>query len=172
MKYFITYMDSRENSAKLAEEIWSALPAKERQMVYLPGARMDEEMLEQDVYFICFDYNRNVIPLEVMELITNLEGKCFACFVTSGFSEADYIREKLEQELEAFLPDDGDFRGIFLCGGCFPENIVKNAENVCKTDKDNKYAQFVLMNHEKTKNHPDAGDITDLWDFLSQNMDL
>ena len=172
MRYVITCMDNRETSAQLAEEIWGALSADERKLLSLQGGKWDDELMDADVYCICFDYNRNVVPLEVMELLMNLENKTVAFFITSGFAYAEQVRNRLEQELEAFLPESCDYRGMFLCGGRLPDMIVKNAEAVLKNDAENAYAKFVLINHEKTKQHPDAGDITELWDFLQENLDI
>lgn len=172
MKYMITYMDNKDNSVQLAHEIWEALAAEERKLISLPDSNMDAEMMDADVYCICFDYNRNVIPLEVIELLMELEGKRFAFFVTSGFAYADHFRDRLEHDLKAFFPDTYDYSGIFLCGGKFPDTVVKSAEEVLKSNPENAWSKFVLNNHEKTMNHPDAGDITELWDFLRQNMNL
>ena len=98
--------------------------------------------------------------------------KTIAFFVTSGFAEADYIQNRLEHDLEAFLPESCDYRGTFLCGGELSDLIVRNAEKALEHDSENAYAKFVLANYEKTKNRPDSGDLAELWSFLIEKMDM
>ena len=120
MEYQIAYLDIYGNAGILAEEISGILHGAE--LVNLSKQEISDDA---NSYLLVFEITQNAIPLKIMDILENLEGKTILCCVIPS-SVMDTIQEALDENpenkqaqamLEAFQhaknhPDAGDFREL------------------------------------------------------------
>lgn len=165
MKYEIAYYSRSGNTAMLAEEIAELLSSED---VRLTDLNCSDASDDADMYIIGFGINRGAVPMKVMDVLEQAEGKEIVLFVTCGMEPSEKYRISVERRVKPFLPDDCVYHGLFLCAGRFPDEVIAGVEATLERQPDNQQAQSVLANHEKTRNHPDKADIQNIRDFIWQ----
>jgi hypothetical protein len=98
------------------------------------------------------------------------EGKTILLFITCGVEPTAEYQASVERIVLPLLPDDCDYRGMFLCPGQFSDEVVQYLRNVLEQQPDNTQAQSLLAQYEKTCGHPNDSDIRRLRAFLSDNL--
>jgi flavodoxin len=168
MKYEVAYLSKSGNTAILAQEIAAQLAREE---VHLTDLEQEDPWEDADVYFIGYGVNRGAVPMKVMDTLDLAEGKTVVLFVTGGMAPTQEHKEALERKVIPFLPDNCDYRGMFLCGGAFPTQLVEQAQSVLQQQPDNPQAKALLAHHQKTVGHPDNQDLDNLRSFLWERLD-
>ena len=82
MDYQIAYLNVYGNAGVLADELQTILAGAE--MVDLSGNQ--EISYSSDVYLLVFEITRDAIPLKIMDVLENLEGKTVLCIVTCSMA--------------------------------------------------------------------------------------
>ena len=118
MEYQIAYLDIYGNAGILAEEISGILHGAE--LVNLSKQEISDDA---NSYLLVFEITQNAIPLKIMDILENLEGKTILCFVACGMALFEE-KEDVEHNLLPFLPDECDYRGLFFCPGQIPSSVM------------------------------------------------
>lgn len=168
VKYEVAYISQSGNTATLAEEIAETISDEE---VYLTDLSCDEISEDADVYFIGYGVNRGTVPMKIMDALEVAEGKTILLFVTCGIEPTESYKSSVERKILPFLPDDCDYRGLFLCPGQFPEEVVRNIQEVLRRQPDNAQARSLLEHHQKTYGHPNEEDLEGLREFIWAKLD-
>ena len=167
MKYEIAYISQSGNTATLAEEIAEMFSDEE---VYLTDLSCEEISEDADVYFVGYGVNRGAVPMKIMDALEIAEGKTILLFVTCGMEPTEGYKSSVERKILPFLPDDCDYKGLFLCPGQFPEDVIRNVQEVLRRQPDNTAARTLAENHRKTYGHPNDADLERLRDFVWEKL--
>lgn len=166
MKYEVVYLSKSGNTAALAQAIADMLPTESTRITDLAQS---EASGGADVNFIGFEVNSETIPLKIMDALDYAEGRIVILFGTCSVIPTQDHKAIIERKIQPFLPDDCDYRGIFLCAGQLPEHAAELIKNQHQMQPDNPELNSYLKNHYETIGHPDAQDIENLQRFI-QNI--
>jgi len=78
MKYEVAYISSSGNTEKLAHGIADSLPHRD---TFVTDLSCEEITGKADVYLIGFGLKKEAIPLKIMDVLEELEGKTILFFV-------------------------------------------------------------------------------------------
>ena len=81
MDYQIAYLNVYGNAGVLADEIQTILAGAE-----LVDLNKQEISDDADVYLLVFEITQAAIPLKIMDVLENMEGKTVLCCVTCGMA--------------------------------------------------------------------------------------
>ena len=163
MKYEVSYLSKSGNTTVLAEAIVSMLPPEDTRITDLA---LEETSGGADVNFIGFDVESDTVPLKIMDALDYAEGKSIALFATCGLIPTEEHKTVIERKIYPFLPDECDYKGLFLCAGQLPKSTASVIEEKLKTQPDNEEMKEYLKRHYQTTGHPNTHDIEDLATFV------
>ena len=167
MKYEVAYLSNSGNTATLAGELAEMLSEED---ICLTDLSCEEISEDADVYFIGFGFNRGMIPVRVLDALEVTEGKTILLFATCGMEPTESYKSFVERKVLPFLPDNCDYRGLFLCPGQFPDEVVRNLQEVLRHQPDNTQARSLLEQHQKTRRHPNEDDFENLGNFVWEKL--
>lgn len=167
MKYEIAYISQSGNSEKLAHGIADGLP---QDSTFVTDLSCEKVTGKADIYLIVFGINRGMVPLKVMELLEELHGKILLFFITSGMEPVQEYRDAMERKLLPFIPDDCDYRGLFMCPGRFPEHVLRAAQEKLAVEPEYAAAKNVLSDAELSADHPNQTDIENAGRFIREHL--
>lgn len=164
MDYQIAYLNVYGNAGVLADELQTILTGAE--MVDLSGNQ--EISYSSDVYLLVFEITRDAIPLKIMDVLENLEGKTVLCIVTCSMALLE-SKDSVEHNLLPFLPDECDYRGLFFCPGQIPTSVMDTVQTALDENPENQRAKVMLEAFQHSMNHPDSDDLRDLRRFIQES---
>jgi hypothetical protein len=167
MHYEVAYLSNSGNTTALAERIPEFLPGE---AVHMTDLSQGEACANADVYLVGFGINRGTIPVKIMDALELAEGKTVLLFVTGGVEPTQEYQAAVERKILPFLPDDCDYRGLFLCAGQFPDAVVQNLQEVLRRQPDHAQARSLLEHHQKTLGHPNDSDVEHFRVFLETQL--
>lgn len=163
MKYEVAYFSKSGNSTSLAKAIANILPTENTKLTDLA---QDEMSGGADFNFIGFDVIDGPIPLRVMDALDHAEDKVLILFATCCMVPSENIKATVERKVQPFIPDDCDYRGLFLCAGHPSESLLRNFEEQIKIQPNNLDIHSALENCQKAIGHPDENDVENLMRFI------
>lgn len=163
MKYEIAYLSDASNTAALAKVIASMLPEEDTRLIDLS---LEDASGMADIYFIGFGMNSGAVPLKIMEALDCAEGKTVSFFVTSGMEPTESYKDSIERKMLPFVPDDCEYKGLFLCASQFSDAVANKVQETLRLDPENAQAKVLLENYKKTYGHPNGKDVEALQDFI------
>lgn len=163
MKYEIIHLSKSGNTTILAEAIASMLPAEDTKITDLT---LEEASGGADVSFVGFDVESGTVPLKIMDALDYTEGKIVALFATCFLAPTEEDRVSIERRVAPFLPNECDYRGLFLCAGALPENVFDGIKKNLSAHPNHADARALLDRYENSIGHPDAQDIENLKEFI------
>lgn len=99
-------------------------------------------------------------------------GKTILLFATCGMEPTEEYRKALERGIEAFLPDECDYRGMFLCQGAIPEEgVTMLRDHMKKTGETEKLQQLDEL-FTRSQAHPDLQDLDAAARFVKEVLQL
>jgi flavodoxin len=167
LKCEIAYLSQSGNTAMLANAVASMVSDAQ---VHLTDLSRGEAQENADVYCIGYGVNRGTVPMKVLDALDLAEGKAVALFVTCGLDPTEEYRAAVERKVLPFLPDDCDYRGLFLCTARFPEETVSELRQVVQQQPENQQARTLLAQCQKAAAHPDEDDLERLRAFLASAL--
>ena len=163
MKYQIAYTNRYGNAGVLAKEIMKILPSKSTDVMDLSYCEISSDA---DVYLIGFEIVLDTLPLNIINILEKLEGKTVLCFATCGVATTEN-QERIKRTILPFLPDECDYRGLFVCPGQIPANVMDTTQKVLDKDPENKLAKTMMEGFQRSMNHPDMEDLYNLRRFIN-----
>lgn len=165
MEYQIIYTSKTGNTRKLAEAVFDAIESPQKVIYDLEKDEMD---FNSDIYFVGFWTNSGSCSIEVLDILSEMHGKKIAMFGTCGLEyNQEYYRE-IESHIDAFIPDDNEYLGTFLCQGKMPLKVKEKYEEMLEKDPSDKRAKYMIENFEKGLKHPDQQDIENVKKFVGK----
>jgi flavodoxin len=160
MRYVVAYYSESGNTEELAERIYQAIDAQDKEIVDLSAT---SQIPYADIYFVGFPIHQNNCSMKVINAFEQMEGSKIALFATCGLSPTEHYKEKLSEALEIWLPDDAECLGMYLCQGKTTE-LEKN-----KFYRDNpEYQDRLEAMFEEGDTHPNRDDLDAAEQFVER----
>ena len=157
MRYQISYYSPLGHIETIANSILQILPAD----TFISALEEGNEPCAQ-VQLIGFELGGtklDAIPIKVLEYLEQLEDNVIFLFATVPFIPNDMVESRLENNAMPFLPDDCDYRGMYLCAAQPPEILLNDLRAIVSHHPENQRAKHWLERCENAANHPDESDI-------------
>lgn len=168
MKFEIAYISQSGNTEKLAHGIADRFPPNR---TFVTDLSYEKITGKADVYLIGFGVNKGTVPLKIMETLDELCGKTILFFITCGFEPTREYLESIERKVAVFLPDDCDYRGLFMCQGEFPNDVLQMAKAKLLNEPNNKVAKKVVDDAELSAGHPHSVDFENAYNFICKRLE-
>lgn len=162
MDYLVVYASKTGNTEKIAMAIFNALPGKSKDV-----QRVEEVNGEADTYFVGFWNNRGTCSGEIVELLSSLKGKKVALFGTCGMGGSQEYFDRVVNQVEAFVPDDCQYLGSFMCAGKMPPQILEKYKQMQKIN-DNPQVRMMIKAYEEGMLHPNTEDFEHAREFVER----
>ena len=170
MQYQISYLSPNGHAETIANAFCRMLPGD----TYVADLEEDGTAYA-DVQLVGFEMGGtklDAIPFKVLEYLENLDGKVFFLFATVPFQPNEAVRNKVNNSVIPFLPDECDYRGLYLCAAQPPESLVRDLRNVIASQPDNTSAKHWLEQCKKAQGHPDTDDLKKGCQFMRHALEL
>lgn len=165
MKCEIVFESKTGNTRALAKALYERLEWKEKEIQELSD-NTDAE--QADIYFVGFWTDRGSCSMEVIDFLSNLQGKYVALFGTCGMGNQDEYFKDIENRVKVWIPEDNQYLGCFLCQGKMPMQIRKRFEALLAADSQQECARRLLRNFDEAMLHPDDGDFAGIARFANE----
>ena len=160
MKYAVIYQSKSGNTRRVAEAIYDALDAADKDIVDIDA---DNHIPDADVYLIGFGIHGYSCSMDIADVFEQIPDKKYALFVTCGYMPTQQYKEKLKKNLEIWLPDEGEFMDMFLCQG----NVETDRRKIMISQMPSKEKEMQqMLNMGST--HPDEDDLKNAADFARE----
>ena len=166
LDYIVLYQSETGNTGKIATEIFSALPGRDKDLV-----RVDITAPIPDAknYFIGFGVNRGTCNMEVADLISEIHGKKISLFATCGANPIPEYKKEIEAKVTVWIDEDNEYGGFYLCQGKMPCDMRAKYESMRNGSNDAKI-NAMIRNFEEAKLHPDLNDLQMAREFATQRV--
>lgn len=169
MKYQVVYESRNGNTRSIAEAIMAVLPSESAKLVDIDA---EVPSKESDVYCIGYGVHSGICSLKLLDLMEFLNGKTILLFATCGLEPTDAYRKLLERNIKPFLPDQCDYRGMFVCQGAISEDgataLRRYIEKTGKEDQLQQLDHLVI----RAQTHPDFDDLDAAAQFAKSALRL
>ena len=158
----IIYTSRTGNTEKLAEAVFAAVPVKEKNV-----KRIEErtERDDGDLYLVGFWTDRGTAGSEILDLLGSLHGKKVALFGTCGMGNDPQYYKRILNGVAAFIPEDSEYLGGFLCQGKMPIQVRQRYESM-RGVSDTEQIDRMIRNFDEALLHPDRKDLKAASDFV------
>lgn len=162
MRVQIVYTSCTGNTEKLAEAVFEAVPVKEKNV-----KRIEErtERDDGDMYLVGFWTDRGTASSEILDLLGSLHGKKVALFGTCGMGKDPEYYKRISSGVAAFIPEDCEYLGAFLCQGKMPIQVRKRYEAM-RDPSNGVQIDRMIRNFDEALLHPDKKDFADAAEFV------
>lgn len=117
------------------------------------------------MYLVGFWTDRGTASSEILDLLGNLHGKKVALFGTCGMGNVPEYYDRILNGVAAFIPEDCEYLGGFLCQGKMPIQVRKRYEAMQNTSN-TQQVEMLLHNFDEALLHPDRQDLKAVADFV------
>ncbi len=162
MDYMVVYASETGNTEKIAMAIFNALPGKSKDV-----QKVGEMKGEADTYFVGFWNNRGTCSGEIVDLLSGLSGKKVALFGTCGMGGSQEYFDRVVNQVEAFVPDDCEYLGSFMCAGKMPPQILEKYKQMQKIN-DTPQVRMMIQAYEEGMLHPNNEDYQHAREFVER----
>ncbi len=167
LQYKVAYSSKTGNTEKLAIQIYDAIPNSKKDIQKISDITKEDDSVE--TYFIGFWTDRGSCSLEVIDYLASLHGKNIVLFGTCGMGKNCEYYKKIERKVRAFIPDDNQYLGIFICQGKMAMQVrqkyvqlldeIQEQENMVRLKK-------MIKNFDEGLLHPNQEDFENLNKFV------
>ena len=169
MKYQVVYESRTGNTKAIAEAMMAGLPSESAKLVDIDTAVPSKDA---DVHCIGYGVHSSICSLKMLDFMELLNGKTILLFATCGLEPTEAYRKLLERNIEPFLPERCNYRGMFLCQGAISHDGVimlkKHIEKAGNTDQLRQLDGLVT----RAQVHPDFDDLDAAVKFLKMALGL
>ncbi len=163
MKYAVIFYSETGNTERLAEEIYMSIKSNEKVFINL---KEDTAIPQADIYFIGFPIQKQSCSLKIIECLEQIELGKLVLFATCGMSPTINYKQKLEDSLMVWLPDNVDYLGMFLCQGKITD---KQKQYFCQMKPE--YAEQMKRMFAEGDKHPDWNDRNDAVEYINNILE-
>lgn len=165
LDYMVLYTSRTGNTKLVAKEIFAALPGSQKDI-----RDIEEEGYgkEADIYFVGFCVNRGGCDVQIMDVLSALKKKKIALFGTCGMDNHEAYFKKIEQNVRAFLPEDCEYMGIYMCQGKMQMPVRNRYEQMLADGADREKVEMMIRNFDEALLHPDSDDLRRAREFAKK----
>ena len=159
LKYVVAYSSQTGNTKQIADSIFSALPVsdEEKEMVDIAESGF---LRDAETYFIGFPIHKGTCSMEVIDSLAELHEAGIALFATCGADPSEGYKKEIEQNVRAWIEEDNEFLGFFLCQGRMREEVRDRYASL-KNDENAEMVERMISNFDEALEHPDELDLAD-----------
>lgn len=158
MRYVVIYQSKSGNTRLLAEQIYETLNTEEKEIIDID---ITTDVPKADVYFVGFGIHNGFCSMDVVEVLEQISRGRLALFATCGYLPTEQYKVSLGKHLEAWLPENAEYLGMFLCQG----NVEPDRRKIMIGQMPNKEKELKHM-FELGSTHPDHEDMGSVIDFV------
>lgn len=151
MKYAVIYQSKSGNTKRIAKEIYKVIESSEK---YIVDIDETDAVPEADVYFVGFGVHSSNCGMDIIDVLEQTENAKCALFATCGYVPTDNYKEKLEKNIEVWIPDETEYMGMFLCQGAVEREQKNIMINKMPSGEERLRQMF-----EVGDSHPDGDDL-------------
>lgn len=169
MQYQISYYSPLGHAEKMATAFEKMLPPDTLTI------NLDEESdVCGEIHMIGLELGSKLdaIPYKVLEFLEKLDEKIIFLFATCPIQATESVKERVERALVPFLPEDCDYRGLFMCRGQASGRFVMELENFAQQQPYNEKAKVWLAQCKKSEGHPNREDVRQACSFAAEVLEL
>lgn len=167
VKYKVVYTSKTGNTRQLATAIYQSLGVGKGDIEeWNPSTRWDDA----ECYLVGFWTDRGNCPAGLRDFLKHLSEKKVLLFGSCGFGASQEYYEKIEANVKAYIPEDAQYLGCYLCQGKMPMSVRERYEEMQKDPKQKKTATMLLENFDKALLHPDQKDLEDGIRFVKNKI--
>lgn len=155
LDYLVLYQSESGNTKKIAASIFSHLPGTSKDLIDIST---DKTLPEAQLYFIGFCVHRGTCSIAVSDFLSSLGGKQIALFATCGMGNSPDYYKAIEKNVSAWIENDNQYLGAFICQGKMPQKVRKKYEAV-RTEENAAQVDLFIQNFDEALTHPDSLDI-------------
>lgn len=164
--FLVLYSSTTGNTKAVATAIFNALPGISKELCDIRDFHYDKEA---KLYFVGFRTNRRSCDISILNLLSSLHEKKIALFGTCGMGNNAIYYHTLANNVSAFIPEDCEYLGSYLCQGRMPLEILHKYENLQKENPaEAESISMLIQNFNEASSHPDEADLSRAQDFVTK----
>lgn len=164
--FLVIYSSTTGNTKAVATAVFNALPGTSKELCDIRDYHYDREA---KFYFIGFWTNRGSCDISILSLLSSLHGKKVALFGTCGMGRNAAYYQRIAGNVSAFVSEDCEYLGSFLCQGKMPEEVLLKYENLQKENPaEAESISRMIQNFHEAASHPNEEDFTHAQDFVTK----
>ncbi|MCI2062147.1 MAG: flavodoxin family protein [Eubacteriaceae bacterium] len=159
LKYVVAFSSKTGNTKAIAGRIFDALPvsAEEKEIVDIGESGF---LMDAETYFIGFPVHRMTCGMDVIDSLADLHEVSIALFATCGAEPTESYKKEIEQNVRAWVEDDNEYLGFFLCQGRMQDEIRERYDSL-RNDENMDAIEKMIENFDEALSHPDELDLAD-----------
>lgn len=163
MKCAVLYQSKSGNTKLLAEKIYSVLESEEKELI-----NIDESptVPDADLYFVGFGVHGSFCSMDILDLFEKIDHGAIALFATCGCLPIDTYKYTIERKILAWLSNEVNYLGMFLCQG-----KVDDYRKKIIMDENKAYKNELIQMFERGDHHPNSDDLEDVSAFVKTTLD-
>lgn len=169
MNYQVVYESHTGNTKAVAEAIASILPEYSSKLVNI---QKEMPSKDADVYCIGYGVRSSTCSLKLLDFLELLNGRTILLFATCGLEPTEGYQKILERNIEPFLPDECDYRGMFLCRGAIPEDGIAALRQRLQKERDEENLRRLDGFVANAWSHPDPHDLDNAKQFVREVLGI
>lgn len=169
MQYQISYFSPSGHTEKMTADLGKILPSNTLTV------NLDKEPeICGETHIIGFELGSKLdaIPYKVLDFLEKLDEKVILLFCTCPVQPTESIKERTERAILPFLPDDCDYRGMYMCRGQVPERFQAELDRILKAQPDNENVRVWINQCKKSEGHPNSENIRNMCQFAAEALEL
>jgi flavodoxin len=160
MEYAVLYYSESGNTEILAKEIYESIDSAEKQLINL---QEEQDVPYADIYFVGFPIHQKNCGIKIVDALEQIEEGKLVFFATCGLTPTDNYRQKLEDALSLWIPEEVEFLGMFLCQGS-----TTDAQKEIFYQSNPKYRDKLTEMFGEGDSHPNSSDREDAVEYIRQ----
>lgn len=147
----------------VATAIFNAIPGTSKELCDIKDFHYDKEA---SLYFVGFWTNHGSCDISIINFLASLHGKRVALFGTCGIGKSSAYFHAVANNVAAFIPEDCEYLGSFLCQGRMSEEVLSRYKSIQKENPaDSSPIELMIQNFNEASLHPDEDDLVDAQNF-------
>ncbi len=164
MSICVAYLSETGNTEKLARTAACFLP--ESELLDLTGQPLSTTA---ECCVLGFGVKEGTCPVAIWDALEGLSNKTLILFATAAFGNVSMYKEHIERQICAFIPENCDYRGFFMCRGAVSDRGKRYLEGLFpQEDGAKEEALQEIFNGAVGK--PDTKDLTEFRAFLKETI--
>ena len=155
LEYAVLYQSETGNTRQVAAEIFEAIPSDCKDLINLCECR---QVPEANVYFVGFGVHKGTCGRKVIDCLSQLSNKKVVLFATCGAKPLEEYRKTVENNVVAWLEDDNEYLGMFMCQGKMLMEVRKKYEE-SQTPENMSHIKRMIENFDEAMLHPNVEDL-------------
>lgn len=164
MQYKVVYVSNTGNTERLAKVIYASLPGTDKDIRKLPSNIKDDA----EVYFVGFWTNRGSCSADIIDFLSELQGRKIVLFGTCGMGANEEYYKLIESKVKVWIPEENEYLGCFLCQGKMGMSVRDKYEEMLQYGKNTEQLKQLIRNFDEALIHPNDTDLRNAKQFTEQ----